>query len=254
MAHFRKIKLLFVLLILLTLQTFAQENVSNFQEILNVNDDQIESSPIVKDSQASKNSDKREKRGGLVVSAYLGRAKTNSTALTISQPSLNTNLKFENVELRSRSFESPQYYGLRVGYFIPKYDFIGVEAEFVHLKVYSNPQQRVRVSGIRQGAPISGEIQLGEIVQQYSVSHGANLLLFNGAVRRGFQREPNSGRNRWVFTARAGIGPTIPQTESSIEGVRQEQYEIGRLGWQVADGAEFRLWRGLYLLGEYKYT
>lgn len=29
---------------------------------------------------------------------------------------------------------------------------------------------------------------------------------------------------------------------------------MGRLAWQVAGGVEFRLWRGLYALGEYKFT
>ena len=29
---------------------------------------------------------------------------------------------------------------------------------------------------------------------------------------------------------------------------------MGRLAWQVAGGIEIKLWRGLYALGEYKFT
>lgn len=193
-------------------------------------------------------------RGGLVITAYLGAAKTASTDLKISQPDLNTEITFEDVRLRSRSFESPQYYGLRAGYFFRRAPFIGAEAEFIHLKVYSDPEQRVQANGIRRGTPINREIRLGQIVQQYSISHGVNLLLFNLAVRRGFAGNETSGRSRFILTGRSGIGLSVPHTESRIEGQAQEQYEIGRFSWQLAGSAEFRLIKGLYFLGEYKYT
>jgi hypothetical protein len=131
---------------------------------------------------------------------------------------------------------------------------LGVEAEFIHLKVFSDPQQRVRVSGLRRGASLRGEMPLGEIVQQYSISHGVNLLLFNVAGRRSMRRGAAAPDGRLILTGRAGAGPTLPHTESRIEGLQQEQYEVGRLGWHAAGGAEFKLWRGVHLLGEYKFT
>jgi hypothetical protein len=129
---------------------------------------------------------------------------------------------------------------------------LGVEAEFIHLKVFSNPQQRVRVTGLRRGVTLRGELPLGEIVQQYSISHGVNLLLFNVAARLAMRRSAAAPRGRLILTGRAGAGPTLPHTESSIEGLRQEQYEVGRLGWQAAGGAELKMWRGMHLLSEYK--
>ena len=188
------------------------------------------------------------------MTAFLGVSKTAPTDLTVSQPSLNTNLTFRDVKLASRSFQSPQYYGLRIGYFVPQLPLLGVEAEFIHLKVYSNPEQRVRASGVRRGTAIDGEIRLGDIVRQYSISHGANFLLFNLAARRGFASDANTGKSRLILTGRAGIGPTIPHTESNIEGNQQEQYERGRIGWQLAGSGEFKLFGGLHALGEYKYT
>jgi opacity protein-like surface antigen len=195
-----------------------------------------------------------EGRGGWVVAAFVGGARTGDSDLRVSQPALGNDLTFERVRFRSRSFDPPLYYGLRGGYFLPRLPSLGFEAEFIHLKVYSNPGQRVRVTGLRRGSPFDRELALGEVVQQYSISHGVNLLLFNVAARRGVRRGPDSPDGRLIFTARAGVGPTLPHTESSVEGQRQEQYEVGRLAWQAAGGAEFGLWRGLYALAEYKFT
>ena len=192
-----------------------------------------------------------DKSGGWVVAAYLGGAHTRGSDLTIMQPALGNNLLFENVRFSSRSFRPPLYYGIRGGYFLDRTPFLGFEAEFVHLKVFADPQQRVRVTGVRRNIGVSGELPLGEIVQQYSVSHGVNLLLFNIATRHRIQR-PADGR--LMLTARAGLGPTLPHTESRIEGQGQEQYEIGQLVWQASGGAELRVWRGWCLLGEYKFT
>jgi len=107
---------------------------------------------------------------------------------------------------------------------------------------------------VRRGVTINRELPLGEIVQQYSISHGVNLLLFNVAARYGVGRAPTSPPGRLIFTCRAGVGPSLPHTESNIEGRQQQQYEVGRPAWQVAGGVELKLWRGLYALGEYKFT
>ena len=191
--------------------------------------------------------------GGWALAAYLGRANTSSSDLNISQSAVGTDLTFHDVRFNSRSFSPPLYYGLRGGYFLRRRPQFGFEAEFIHLKVFSDPQQPVRVTGLRGNIAIDAELPLGQIVQQYSISHGVNLLLFNVAARHRFNNGGDT-KGRLALTARAGIGPTIPHTESRIEGVAREQYEIGRLAWQVSGGAEFRIWRGMHLLGEYKFT
>ncbi|MDQ4122140.1 MAG: outer membrane beta-barrel protein [Acidobacteriota bacterium] len=246
-------KLSFILIFFFSINGLAQENVFTASSFSSDTKRQATESESNVRHEKTQNSNPTKQRGGFVVAAYLGAAKTAATDLNISQPALNTNLTFKDVRLSSRSFDPPLYYGLRAGYFFPQLPFLGIEAEFIHLKVYSNPQQRVRTAGTRRGAPVNGEIRLGDIVQQYSISHGANFLLFNAAARRGFF-PADANRNRLILTARAGLGPTIPHTESNIEGNQQEQYEIGRLGWQTAGGAELKLFRGLYALGEYKYT
>jgi len=188
------------------------------------------------------------------MAAYVGSAHTLASPVTISQPALVSSLTFERVRLESRSFNRPLYYGGRGGYFMPSRPSLGIEAEFIHLKVFSNPLQQVHVTGVHKGTPIDNELPLGEIVQRYSISHGVNLLLFNVAVRRGVGRITDGPNGRLVLTGRVGAGPTLPHTESIVDGRQQEQYEVGRMAWQVAGGAELDLWKGLYILGEYKFT
>jgi len=193
-------------------------------------------------------------RGGWVIAAYLGGAHTASSSLKISQPDLGNEIRFNDVRLDGRSFDPPLYYGFRAGYFLARSRAIGVEAEFIHLKVFSDPRQRVQASGRRHGQTINLELPLGQIVQQYSISHGVNLLLFNLAGRYRVRDGADRSASRFILSGRLGAGPTLPHTESAVDGRQQEQYELGRLGWQLAGGAEIRLWRGLYALGEYKFT
>jgi hypothetical protein len=121
-------------------------------------------------------------RGEWTVAGYLGGARTGSSPLTISQPSLGNLLRFDAVHLEGRSLQGPLYYGFRGGYFLHRLK-LGLEAEFIHLKVYADTTRQVQASGIRLGTPIDRIITLRDIVEQYSISHGVNLLLFNLAGR-----------------------------------------------------------------------
>ncbi|GBC82965.1 hypothetical protein HRbin10_02103 [bacterium HR10] len=194
----------------------------------------------------------RPERSRWVIALYLGGAHTTPSRLRIRQPTLKTELTFDEVRFQGRSFDPPLYYGVRGGYFPLR--FLGFEAEFVHMKVYADPQQRVRVAGLYRGARLERELTLAEIVQRYAISHGANLLLLNIVARAPLGQRADARRSPAVVTTRFGLGPTIPHTESTIEGHAQEQYEWGRLAWQWAVGGEVHLWRGLYVLGEYKFT
>ncbi len=51
-----------------------------------------------------------------------------------------------------------------------------------------------------------------------------------------------------------GGGTTIPHAESTIEGQADEHYQTGNPAIQAAAGAELRILRHLYWMGEYKYT
>ena len=195
-----------------------------------------------------------ESRRELAISYYLGGARTQSSFLTVSQPSLGTRIRFDGVGYRGRSFNGPLYYGIRGGVFPGRFLWLGFETEFVHLKVFTDPDQRVSASGTHQGEPINRELPLGEIVQRFSISHGVNLLLFNVVGRYRIKADSQGRRSRVIVQARFGAGPTLPHTESTIDRQRQEQFEVGRLAFQLGGGGELRLIGGLYVIGEYKFT
>jgi opacity protein-like surface antigen len=188
-----------------------------------------------------------------ILAFYLGGTRTVPSTLTISQPQRGNRMTFDPVHFSGRSFDGPVYYGARVRYEFGAIPWFGVETEFIHSKVYADTRQSVQVAGQREGQPISRQILLEEIVQQYSISHGVNLVLFNAAFQYPL-RSQQAPLNRFSLTGRVGMGPTIPHTESNIDGHQQEQYEWGRVAWQGSGGIEIQIHRGLFALMEYKFT
>lgn len=186
------------------------------------------------------------------VGAYLGGTRTQQSFLRVKQPALGASLQFRGVEYDGGSFEPPLYYGLRSGYFFHRR--FGVEAEFIHLKVFAQVQRVVEVDGTLRGAAIHARVPMNTIVGRFSISHGVNLLLGNAVLRQDFWRPDGEKLGRLALSARVGLGGLIPHPESEILGAAEEHYEAAGPALQVAGGAEFWLWRGLYLLGEYKYT
>jgi opacity protein-like surface antigen len=186
--------------------------------------------------------------------AYLGKASTSNADLKVEQPSRQNDLLFHNVEYTDRSFHTPLYYGLRGGYFVSPHSNFGFEVEFVHAKLYSNSQQEVYVSGIREGESIDSTVRLGEIVQNFSMSHGLNFLFFNLVGRLGFFRNKDNQTDKVGLYSRLGIGPLIPHTESVIDRERKEQYEFHGPAYQLAAGIEINILEKLLLLLEYKFT
>jgi len=193
----------------------------------------------------------------LKVETFLGKSITTNSDVNISQPSHRNNLTFADVEFSDKSFEFPLYYGVRVGYFPPSVPFIGVELEFLHFKIYSDPEQIVKLVGERNGAPIDQTARLGNIVQEFSISHGANWLTVNIAGRYGLfhdENNPQGPASGIQLIGRIGIGPFIPHVESTIDSVHQEQYEINNPVFQLAFGGEVHLWWKIKLLLEYKFS
>ena len=205
-------------------------------------------------SPSSRGPSASESRREFAISYYLGSARTQSSSLTVSQPALATQIRFDRVRFRGKSFDGPLYYGIRGGVFTGHFPWLGFEAELVHLKVFTDPDQRISAVGTHLGEPINRELPLGEIVQRFSISHGVNLLLFNVVGRYRIKADPKGRRSRVIVQARFGAGPTLPHTESTIDRQRQEQFEVGRLAFQIGGGAELRLTGGLYALGECKFT
>ena len=164
--------------------------------------------------------------------AYLGANTTQASTITLDMPSQGPAITFHDVSWEARPFNSPQYYGLRVGAMFGERRRVGVEVEFLHQKA---------IAKIETAA-------MQAVVQRYAMSHGLNFLTFNLVSRVPLGGGPIS------FVARAGAGPTLPHGESTIFGVTQEQYEYAGMGLQAAAGFDVRLGGPFSVMSEYKFT
>lgn len=194
----------------------------------------------------------RPARADWTVAAFLGAGATRPGSLRIEQPATGTALTLGPVEFRGESFTAPIYYGYRIGRRLPFARWVAAEAEFIHLKVFTDPDARVRATGVERGAPVSRTQRLRDTVERFSISHGENFVLANLVARRPLGA---SARGVRVGVAlRAGVGLTVPHPESTVAGESVDQYELGSFAWQLAGGVEVRVTRGLHGLVEYKFT
>jgi lipid A oxidase len=189
-----------------------------------------------------------------MISAYLGKSSTLPGDLTMRQPSQQNDLRFHRLHYANRSVEFPLYYGVRVAYFFSAAVPFGIEEEFIHAKVYSNPDEVVLVSGLHRGVPMNQSMRLGDVVQEFSISHGLNFLFTNLVV--GFRVLDGRGMpfSPINLLLRVGIGPTIPHTETTIDSVHTEKYEMNGPAFQLAAGFQGYLFWRLNYLAEYKFT
>ena len=189
-----------------------------------------------------------------MASAYLGTLWTQPSTARLDQPAQHTSIEFIDLHYRAESSKPRRYYGYRVGWIPSSRRWMAIEAEHVHAKVFAETGHIVRARGTLRGVPIDISQKVSLIVEDLSMSHGLNFIFGNFVIRREFGRELGAGRRRAIASARVGAGPTVPHAESTIGGVTREQYEYGGIGAQVGGGIEIAVWRGLYVLGEYKFT
>ena len=193
-------------------------------------------------------------RADWVASGFLGHAWTRSSTVALTLLDRQTAIEIAGVEYRGESFESPQYYGYRVTWIPDTRRWIGIEGEVIHAKVFAQAGRVVRIRGTLRGAAVDASFPLSSSVQRLAMSHGLNFIFANVAMRREFGSVDSRGIRRYVAVVRAGAGPTIAHAESTVDHVNRDQYESGGLGAQAAGGFEVMVWRGLGVLGEYKFT
>jgi hypothetical protein len=160
-------------------------------------------------------------------------------------------LLIQPISYQTKPFQSPIYYGYRVGYFFSRN--FGLESEFTHLKAYAETNRTARIAGTLQGVPIDQSTAVSSVVERFNITHGVNLLMANFVARKAFRQSASSPR--FIASGRVGGGVTIPHPENEVLGVANvEHYQVGAPAWQVGAGLEIRLWRRLYAEGEVKYT
>jgi hypothetical protein len=165
--------------------------------------------------------------------AYLGANTTRPADITVKGDGFD--LTFPDVTFAGEPFTSPQYYGWRLGRFLSADRRVGLELEFIHLKVIGNPAQ------------------LAPDVQRYRMTHGLNFLVINVTSRIPVGRSAY-GDAPVALISRLGGGITVPHAETTIFGEEREQYEYAGLGAHAAIGVAVRLKGRLSLITEYKMT
>lgn len=179
---------------------------------------------------------------------YLGANATKSADVTVTVPSASLALTFRNVEFDAHPFESPQYYGWRLGKLVGAHRRLGVELEFIHLKVIGLTNRAYATTGTSGTATLAPGDPMSRIVGRYSMTHGLNFAVVNLVVRQPLA----SGRAALIL--RGGAGLTIPHTETTVLGVSVDKYESGGPGIHGAAGLDVRLSGRLSFLAEYKFT
>lgn len=164
---------------------------------------------------------------------YFGANKTQPADIKVKGDGYD--LTLPKVDFEARPFESPPYYGWRLGRFLNEGRRLGVELEFIHLKVIANPDQ------------------LGPVVQQYRMTHGLNFIVANLTSRVPVGRSAY-GDAPFALVSRLGAGVTVPHGETTILNVTKEQYEYAGLGAHAAIGLTAKVKGRLSLVGEYKLT
>lgn len=179
---------------------------------------------------------------------YLGGNHTRSADVSVDQPDTDVALDYRDVRFTAEPGTTPPYYGWRIGRFFGTDRRVGVEFEFVHLKVIADTGRVYDVVDRGRSLDLMAPGPMSDVVQRYSMTHGLNFLLVNAVVRQPF------GAGRHALAFRIGAGPTLPHAESTVSGRSQEQYEVAGLGGHAAAGATIGVWRTLAALVEYKLT
>ena len=187
------------------------------------------------------------------IGGFLGGAHTHTTSLHLIQPLEATDISLSPVSYRSESLTPPLYYGYRFGFF-PRSRWFGIEGELIHLKVHADTTRPTQISGVLRGQPSQGSAPMSSVIEDFSISHGVNLVLINAVARYGVGVVDQSGEPRWTLTGRLGAGTSRPHPESTIGGRRFEGYEWGSPSLQIAAGVEMRVIGTVSLVGEYKLT
>lgn len=190
----------------------------------------------------------RQKGGEWRIQLYGGKSDSRNSFVHLEQPGKNTSLTFNGVNYSDNSFQQPIYYGARVLYFPNSIPWLGFGVDFIHFKVYADPNGMVRAVGTEKGVPVDRMQRFGDSMQRFDISHGVNYLSFTVVAGTKFLN------GKLMPYVGIGMGPTILHPESTIDGESYQKYEWDVPSWQGLVGVEYLFQQNASLFFEYKYT
>ena len=185
--------------------------------------------------------------GDTLFAGYLGSPFTHPSNARFEKPG-TTDLTLHDLNWEGRPFKHPIYYGLRARRW-REASAVGSMLDFTHSKAITQREQRVRVTGTRNGKPAPADTRVGDMFRHFEFSHGHNMLTFNGLLRLGQLAT-------WLRPyVGAGAGISIPHTEIQFADETHRTYEYQYVGpaGQVLAGLEIRLPQTTIFI-EYKFT
>ena len=179
----------------------------------------------------------------------IGGNHSQNATVSLRAPADNLSLDFHDVQFAAESNQGRRYYGLRLGRMGPHDRRLGFEVEMIHLKAIADTTRSYDVTvGAGTSLPAGGASPMNRVVQEYMMTHGVNLALFNVVLRKPL------GTGRTALVGRAGGGVTFPHAETIVNGGVVHHYEFGGPGAQGAVGFEVRLAGRASAIAEYKLT
>lgn len=191
-------------------------------------------------------------QAGFDAGFYIGKSSSRAGDVHLNLPN-NTNLTFADVGWDDRSFENPQYWGLRLTYWLPQAENWGIALDFTHAKIHADLNAIVHVSGTRAGSAVNAQEPLRNTFDVLAMSHGFNLLTLNAIHRWPGRLRKDGG---WLAGLTpyigGGVGIAYPHVEVTTGSSTTDEYQLA--GWvaNVLGGINYELGNGFAVFGEFK--
>ena len=164
-------------------------------------------------------------RAELVLTLQLGNAWVAESDLALESGA--TDLVLRDVVWEDRSFEDPPYYDVRLTWWLPRRPAWGVALDLTHSKAHLERGQDALARGRLDGRAVDGVVEVGDVVDGLSFSHGLNTVTLDALRRWQTAAPPGRLRERGIaFYAGAGAGVAVPHVEATVDGVPTRGYEL----------------------------
>jgi len=196
----------------------------------------------------------RDRIESFYMTAYTGTTTAQSSDVRIMQPSIGTDATYHSVDWLAHSFTGSPYWGVKVGYYLPKTPRVSLELEYNHAKVYAKVGESKLLTGVWEGQPVDDVEPMIDRVGEYRITNGINTFAFNGVYRIPISVSEHYPEGRWQPYVGGGPEYFLLYSINNINGKsNKHEYHPSGWGWQVFTGVRYLLTPRFGLYAETKY-